>query len=259
MSTTPLSFDNAYGTAACSVPFRNNGGIIAKTGTLGTGANSSQAWFVGATPKGYAMSVALYTNAPNKEVLNNLPSRCLPGSQGGAWPATIWNNYFTSVWGGQQYQTVQQALPPVNGYPFQTWMRLKPQPKKLGFCQFGQTTNCKPRTCRPGFQFGQPCPGGNPTPTPTCSFQGQQNCNPTPNPTPTCFPPGQCNGNPTPTPTPSPSPSPSCTPPGPCNTLPPGGQPRTTAARPAGSSSVAAETTALYQAGLAKLERLLIT
>ncbi len=52
------------------------------------------------------MSVDLYTNDPNKEVLNNLPyaPSWLRGSQGGAWPASIWNNYFTSLWGGQQYQ-----------------------------------------------------------------------------------------------------------------------------------------------------------
>jgi membrane peptidoglycan carboxypeptidase len=257
-----LSFDNTYGTAACTVPFRNNGGVIAKTGTLGTGADSSQAWFVGATPKGYAMSVALYTNSPGKEILNNLPGAgCLPGSQGGAWPASIWNNYFTSQWGGQtNYPTVQQALPPVNGYPFQTWTRLKPKPKKLGFCKFGQTQHCKPVNCRPGFRFGQPCTGTNPTPNPTCSFPGQPNCtNPTPNPTQTCFPPGSpCNNNPTPSPTPTPSPSPACSGPGPCNTLPAGGAAKTTAARFATPQSVAAETIALYTASLAKLERLVL-
>ena len=249
-----LSFDNTYGTAACSVPFRSNGGIIAKTGTLGTGADSSQAWFVGATPKGYAMSVALYTNTPHKEILNNLPSagtRCsTPGSQGGAWPASIWNNYFTSQWGGQQYQTVQQVFQPVNGYPFQTWIRLKPKPKKPRFCRpgqgQGQNQNC---TCRPGLRFLGGCPGGNPTPNPTCSFQGQQNCIPSPNPTQSCFPPGQCNGNPTPTPSPSTS-----------GTLPVGGTAgvKTTASTTAVTKrlTVAQDTYALFEGSLAKLERL---
>jgi membrane peptidoglycan carboxypeptidase len=254
-----LSFDNTYGTAACSVPFRNNGGIIAKTGTLGSGANSSQAWFVGATPKGYAMSVALYTNAPNKEVLNNLPFRCLPGSQGGAWPATIWNNYFTSLWGGQQYQTVQQVFQPVNGYPFQTWIRLKPKAKKAKFCRpgqgHGQNQNC---TCRPGLRFFGGCPGGNPTPSPTCSFPGQQNCtNPTPNPTQTCFPPGQCN-NPSPTPSPSTS---TCLPPGPCKTTTAADTTVKTAARPTAVTkpvTVAQDTYAFFAGTLAKLERLIL-
>jgi membrane peptidoglycan carboxypeptidase len=252
-----LSFDNTYGTAACTVHFRTNDGVIAKTGTLGTGQNSSQAWFVGATPKGYAMSVALYANKPGKETLNNLPSAgggCIPGSQGGAWPASIWNNYFTSLWGGQtSYLTVQQAFRPVNGYPFQTWIQAKAKAKKARFCRQGQTTNC---TCRPGLRFFGGCPGGNPTPNPTCSFQGQQNCtNPSPNPTQTCFPPGQCN-NPSPTPSPSTS---TCLPPGPCKTLAPGDTTGKTTARTTAVTkplTIAQDTYAFFAGTLAKLERL---
>lgn len=211
-----LSFDNVYGTAANSVPFRNQGGVIAKTGTLGVGFNTSQAWFVGATPRQEAMSVALYTDKPGKQILTLPYVNGVKGTNGGAWPASIWNNYFTAEWGSQQtYPTVQGSFP-LNTIQFQTWIQAKPKKSKLQACKPGQTKNCKPVTCKPG-RFMQPCTGGgnpspnpssNPTPTPTCSFPGQQNCT-----------------NPTPTASPSPSVNPTCTPVfpgGPCSSPTPG-------------------------------------
>jgi hypothetical protein len=259
-----LSFDNnmAGATAMGTVTY-HPGGIIAKTGTIGNGDTTFDAWFVAAVPKQQAMAVDLYANDPGieKEVLNELPytPSGMRGSLGGAWPASIWNAFFTSEFPTTSYQQVDQIFPTTNAYPFVAWIQAKPVKPKLKACKPGQTQNCKPVNCRPGFRFGQPC-GGNPGPTPTCSFPGQQNCtNPTPNPTPTCFPPGNCNGNPTPTP--SPSPSPSCSGPAPCNTLPPGGggpggNAETTAARFTASTSVAERTMTLYRSSLAKLERL---
>ena len=260
-----LSFDNnmAGATAMGTVTY-HPGGIIAKTGTIGNGDTTFDAWFVGAVPKQQAMAVDLYANDPGieKEVLNELPytPSGMRGSLGGAWPASIWNAFFTNEFPTTSYQQVDQIFPTTNGYPFVPWIQAKPVKPKLQFCKFGQTQNCKPVKCRPGGRFfGQPCPGTNPTPTPTCSFQGQQNCtNPTPNPTQTCFPPGgQCNQSPSPTPTPSPS----CTLPGPCNTLPAGtagDKAKTTAAQVTAAGSVAARTIVLYQTSLAKIERLVL-
>jgi membrane peptidoglycan carboxypeptidase len=261
-----LSFDNnmAGATAMGTVTY-HPGGIIAKTGTIGNGDTTFDAWFVGAVPKQQAMAVDLYANDPGieKEVLNELPytPSGMRGSLGGAWPASIWNAFFTNEFPTTSYQQVDQVFPTTNGYPFVAWIQAKPVKPKLQFCKFGQTQNCKPVKCHGGRFFGQPCPGTNPTPTPTCSFQGQQNCtNPTPNPTQTCFPPGgQCNQSPSPTP--SPSPSPSCTLPGPCNTLPAGtagDKARTTAAQLTAGGSVAARTIGLYQTSLAKIERLVL-
>jgi membrane peptidoglycan carboxypeptidase len=195
------------------------GGIIAKTGTLGTGASSFDAWFVGAVPKQAAMAVTLYANDPGTENLDNLPPTpsFMQGSLGGAWPASIWNNFFSTVWPTTSYQMVNQIFPTVNGAPFTAWIQAKATAKKLPTCKPGQTQNCKPATCKPGFHFGQPCTGGNPSPNPSCQpFAGQ--CNPSPNPS--------TNPSPDPSSSGSPSPTASCTPAfpgGPCTTVPPGG------------------------------------
>jgi membrane peptidoglycan carboxypeptidase len=238
-----LSFDNNYGggTAQSTVSFRR-GGIIAKTGTLGVNQNSSEAWFVGATPNQYSLAVALYTAEANgtTEILNSLPDAAgqTPGEDGGAWPATIWNNFMTTEFGNQSWKPVNQVFPSVNGFPFVPWIQAKP--RSLPPCKQGQTKNCKPVTCKPGFHFGQPCTGGNPNPNPSCQpFTGQ--CNPSPNPS--------TNPSPNPSASGSPSPTASCTPAfpgGPCSTLPPGGtggtgQARTTAAITAPPPFVGAE------------------
>jgi membrane peptidoglycan carboxypeptidase len=205
-----LSFDNNsdVGTAENTVSFRR-GGIIGKTGTLGVEQNSSEAWFIGATPNQYALSVALYTQAGNgaTQILNSLPDADgTAGEDGGAWPASIWNNFMTTEFGSQSWQPVNQVFQTVNGYPFTAWIQAKPKP--LPNCKPGQVKNCKPVACKPGFRFGQPCTGGNPSPNPSCQpFTGQCN-NPSPNP----------SSNPTPADSASPSPSTSCTPPFPGGT-----------------------------------------
>jgi membrane peptidoglycan carboxypeptidase len=233
-----LSFDNQLGTGTAygNVPFRR-GGVIGKTGTLGQNTTSSQAWFIGATPSQDALSVALFTNDPGTQVLNNLPQiGGTPGSQGGGWPATIWNNFMTTEFGNT---VAAPMFAQVNDSQFQKWIQVAPQkPKPLKTCRPGQFKHCKPGAN----------PSPNPSTTPTCGPFSGQPCgtsspspNPTPTPSPTCtpaFPGGPCTS-------PGPTPTPSCTagtgPP--CNPGPPGDKPA--GAAKAGSSA---------QAGVAAVE-----
>jgi membrane peptidoglycan carboxypeptidase len=201
-----LSFDNnmAGATAEGNVSFRR-GDLIAKTGTLGQGSNASQAWFIGATPEQYAMSVALFTNNPGTEVLNNLPSAPdgTPGSQGGGWPATIWNNFMTTEFSNT---AAVPLFTPTNGAPFVPWIQAHPQKKKPAQCKGGQNNQTK--RCNPN---GGPTtgPGGRP-----CHGHKCQTWPPTS--PPTTWPPT----SPPTSPTPSPGPSCTPTPTNPCNTPP---------------------------------------
>jgi len=200
-----LSFDNVMSgaTAVGSVSFRR-GDVIGKTGTLGNGTNASEAWFIGATPDQYAMSVALFTNLQTQN-LDNLPATGgTAGSYGGAWPATIWNNFMTAEFGNT---AAVPLFTTYNGPPFVPWIQVTKKTKAT--CKFGQFRNC---TCPNGAPFcahpnpnpschqgfGQPCNGNSPSPSPTCQFFGQCTTpTPTPTPTPTCTPgPGQptCGG-----------------------------------------------------------------
>jgi len=184
-----LSFDNnmSGATAEANVPFRR-GHIIAKTGTLGTGQNSSQAWFIGSMPNQAAMSVALFTNYFT-ENLNNMASiGGMPGSQGGGWPATIWNDFMTKQFGG----VAAQPDWPTSQDHFATWLQ----------AQQGQQ-NCTPQQIIQGLAQGQ-------NPQCTCPKRMRALCNNStggqggqgnPNPTPTlCQPFPQCNNSPTPGP-----------------------------------------------------------
>ncbi len=191
-----LSFDNNYnqGTADGSVSFRR-GDVIGKTGTLGSGADASQAWFIGATPDQYALSVALFTNLPGKQSLDNLPTTGgTPGSQGGAWPATIWNAFMTSEFSSAP---VISLFPQVNAAPYVPWIQATAQQTKP--------------TCKPGQFQDCTCPNGDvlcshPNPTPSCQPFQQQCTGSSPTPTPSCqedF--GTCTSTP-------PTPNPTCTP-----------------------------------------------
>jgi membrane peptidoglycan carboxypeptidase len=200
-----LSFDNNYsqGTADANVSFRR-GGVIGKTGTLGTLSNVSQAWFVGATPDEYSMSVALYTElaGSSAEFLNGLPfANGVAGEDGGAWPATIWNQFMTTEFTDPQWEMVTQAFPPVNGAPFTTWILAKPAPPKKT-CQFSFLHGLQ--NCQQCHGHHQQCVGtnnGNPNPTasqcpplnPACGI------------TQTASPGATSTPSPSPTPTPSPS------------------------------------------------------
>jgi membrane peptidoglycan carboxypeptidase len=201
-----LSFDNNMngGTAMGTVTY-HPGGIIAKTGTLGTGPSSFDAWFIGAVPQQESMAVTLYANDPGTENLDNLPvtPSQMQGSLGGAWPASIWNNFFSTVWPTTNYLQVNQIFNTVNGFPFSPWIQAKAVVKKLPTCKPGQTKNCKPAQCKPGLHFGQSC-GGNPNPNPSCQPFGGQCNNPSPNPS--------TNPSPNPSSSGSPSPTASCAP-----------------------------------------------
>jgi membrane peptidoglycan carboxypeptidase len=217
-----LSFDNNMtgGTADGTVSFRR-GDVIGKTGTLGVGSVASQAWFIGGTPNGYAMSVALFTNLSQKQNLDNLPTvDGAPGSQGGGWPASIWNDFFTSEFTNSKFI---QLFPQVQA-GFLPWIQVHAPPKpKKQFCNQGGGN-------QGGGNQGCVCPKhstfcGTPNPQPSCNGNGHGNgnCAPSPTPTPSCqvgVLGGQCSTSPAPSTTPT-TPTPTCStgvPPGQCST-----------------------------------------
>jgi membrane peptidoglycan carboxypeptidase len=224
-----LSFDNNYqgGTAEATVPFRR-GDVIGKTGTLGVNATASQAWFLGGTPNGYAMSVALFTNLPGKQNLNNLPGLPgpTPGSQGGAWPASIWQNMMQRAFSNSPYVPLT-TFPQVHGYPFVPWIQVHAQPPKQ-FCQpsFGGNQGNGNQGCT--CPKHSPWCGNNPNPQPPCNGNGNGNggnCT-SPNPSPSCqfgvFG-SQCSSSPPTSTPPTTTPPPTTSPPTPtCSSGPPG-------------------------------------
>ncbi len=179
--------------------------MIAKTGTLGEGSSSSQAWFIGAIPQ-YSMAVGMFTDHPNgahKQILDGLPSvGTWQGSYGGAWPATIWRAFMGDQFGGLPIK----ALPPegfTGGNPlFVKWvMAPKIKPKK---------PKCQPQPPSGGHGHHHKFFGnGNGN---QCSPNPNPSGPPTPNPSPTGFPTPSPPGLPSPTPSGSPSPSPTITP-----------------------------------------------
>jgi membrane peptidoglycan carboxypeptidase len=213
-----LSWDNRFPGATADVSVGNfrPGDVIAKTGTLGNGQVSSEAWFIGATPDQYAMAVALFTNLQS-QTLDNLPaistsSGVYAGSYGGAWPATIWDSYMTRIMKNAKYIPLFQT----SDYGFVPWIQVHAK-KAKPICKFG------------GFGQGQgqgqgkgqkncTCPKGarlclNPNPNPSCGGFGQPCNGNTPSPSPSCQFLGQCNtSSPSPTPSNSPSPGSTCTP-----------------------------------------------
>jgi membrane peptidoglycan carboxypeptidase len=203
-----LSWDNRYSgaTAVDSLGNFRPGDLIGKTGTLGNGTNSSEAWFVGATPDEYSMSVALFTNlqSQNLDVLPAISGAAgvYQGSYGGAWPATIFGDYMTKIL--KNAAVIPLFTPSGNG--FVPWIQVHAI-KTKPVCKHGQFQNC---TCPHGAQFCQ-----HPNPNPSCQGQGQGNGQPcngnSPSPSPSCQFLGQCDTS-SPSPTPSSSGSPTCTP-----------------------------------------------
>jgi membrane peptidoglycan carboxypeptidase len=225
-----LSFDNnsPWGTAEGTVSF-DRGGLIAKTGTLGSGADSSEAWFNGSIPLQTSLSIDLFTNDPGTENLDNLPAiGGNQGSLGGAWPATIWNYFMTNWYSNLPMQAVNDVFDTVNGAPFVPWIQVQAMAPRKAVCRPGQFQDC---TClRHGDGNGRGNPCANPNPNPSCGpFQNFGQCN-SPSPTP--------DTNPTPTPTPTPTPNPTPTP------TPSGFSPGTTAAVSGASAAPAVVTTA---------------
>ncbi len=192
-----LSFDNNMGggTADVNVPFRR-GDVIAKTGTLGSGAAASEAWFIGATPDQYALSVALFTNDPGTQNLDNLPSvGGTPGSQGGGSPASTWNEFMASNLNNMATIPLS-TFAQDQGAPFVPWIQVhakKAKPNKPICKPGGHTQACTcpqgapwcahpnpSQSCQPAFGIGQ-C-GTSPSPTPTCQGFGQSCSSPSPTP-----------------------------------------------------------------------------
>ena len=205
-----LSFDTSYipglgtGTGVPNAVW--NRPMIAKTGTLGSGDSSSQAWFVGAIPQ-YSMAVGLFTDRPNgkkQEILDVLPTLGpWSGGYGGAWPARIWHTFMS-----ENFNNIAVKPLPAQGYagdnpPFSKWIMAPPVKKKKKCPQqppgFGHhhhhgffvAQDNGGQKCQ---QKPNPGPSQSPSPSPTPS-------SPSPTPTPS---------SPTPTPTPSsPTPTPS--------------------------------------------------
>jgi membrane peptidoglycan carboxypeptidase len=212
-----LSFDNNYpgGTAEGSVTFRP-GGIIAKTGTLGTGANANIAWFVGATPNQYSLSVALYTELAGgkSENLNNLPAvgDQTGGEFGGAWPAQIWNTQMIKMDGSGApgtFQLVNQVFPITNA-GFKAWIQVTaPKPKKPNTCgRLGilHQQNCQCPGQGNGHGNGQQC-NPNPTQTQCPPLTVCNTASPSPSSSPSSSPSPPASASPSPSPSDLPSPA----------------------------------------------------
>jgi len=203
-----LSFDTVLG-GATGTNANIGRPTVAKTGTLGQLNNASQAWFIGAIPQ-YSFAVTLYADKPAHEILNNLPSiGGWAGEYGGAWPATMWHNYMSTITAGLPVK--QLPVPNFNPPQFSKWNqapKVKPQCKgnQQGgpgggggqggngngnghhhhglFWQFAQLKP-KPKNCQKNG--GGPGPGPSPTPSPTSSPSPSPNpsVSPSPNPSPT--------------------------------------------------------------------------
>jgi len=200
--------------------------MIAKTGTLGQGQITSEAWFVGAIPQ-YSLAIGMFTNKPggaHPQILNGLPTiGTWPGEFGGAWPATMWHTFMSETFSNLPVQQLPPASFTGNNPTFTKWILALPPKKKHKRCRQFQ-----------GGGGGQGGPGGgngnghhHALVFQVSGGQGNQQCqgggpNPTnsPNPTPTSPSPTPTSPSPTPTTT---SPSPSNSPnPSPSSTLPPG-------------------------------------
>jgi membrane peptidoglycan carboxypeptidase len=181
----------AFGSASWDRP------VISKTGTLGVGEISSDAWLVGATPNA-SLAVGMFTDKKTQS-LDGIGG--IEGGFGGTWPARIWKSFMASAYESAPVQ--QFAAPDFAG--FQKWVQVAVHHKKV-------------KQPKPGH-------GPSPFPTPTCQpGNGNGNGNghgngggPCPSPSPGPFP------TPTPTPTPTPSPSPGCVPGLPCQSPSPPG------------------------------------
>jgi membrane peptidoglycan carboxypeptidase len=182
--------------------------MIAKTGTLGSGDYSAQAWFVGAIPQ-YSMSVGMFVTKPNAkvpEVLDVLPTiGTWRGGYGGAWPAHIWHTFMS-----ENFNNIQVEQLPTQGYTgdnplFTKWIQALPVKKKKPKCAtqpgqgqhhwhhfvtLGNGTKCSTKP-NPG-PSNSPSPSPSPTPSspsPTPSFPTPTPSFPTPTPSQTAGPP----------------------------------------------------------------------
>jgi membrane peptidoglycan carboxypeptidase len=209
-----LSFDTVLG-GATGTNANIGRPTVAKTGTLGQAQNASEAWFIGAIPQ-YSFSVALFTNRPAHQYLDNLPTvGGWTGGYGGDWPATIWHTYMSKITGNLPVE--QLPVPNFNPPRFTKWNQAPQQPKCKNNQQggggqggggngngngnghhhhgpFWQFAQFKPKPkggCQKNGGRGGPGPGPSPTPSPSSSPS------PTPSPSPSPSPsPGPTKGHP---------------------------------------------------------------
>jgi membrane peptidoglycan carboxypeptidase len=178
-----LSFDNsptipgatAWPNAAWNRP------VVAKTGTLGTGANASEAWFNGAIPQ-YSLSVNLVTNT-QKENIDGLGG--ISGGLGGTWPAKIWDTFMKSEFNSLAVK--QLPTPDFNGYAKWNQVGNIPKPKKTKPNPHHSGPPNPHPTCTPLPFHGCQPGGGSSSPPPTTSTTPPTSTSPSPTCTPTPF------------------------------------------------------------------------
>jgi membrane peptidoglycan carboxypeptidase len=173
--------------------------VISKTGTLGAGTISSDAWLVGAIPQA-SLSVGMFTNTKSQS-LDGIGG--ISGGFGGTWPARIWKTFMST----QFATTPVRDFAPPDFTGFSKWLQVNQVPQRRK--RLNPSPNPQP-SC-PGFSRRRAC--RSPNPQPSCPGFGAGPC---PSPTPTPIP--------TPNPTPTPTPTPSCTagPGNPCQPPPAG-------------------------------------
>jgi membrane peptidoglycan carboxypeptidase len=157
MEATIYSGGTAYPniTYGTSVP----GTVISKTGTT---SSEHSGFFIGSTTQ-YTLVVGMFTESQDTKSADNL-AELGGGGFGGYWPAKIWNTFAESNFSSSP--TPFTTSPTFSG---QTWNLV------------GKVTKLKPSvTCMVNGQkkkvSGKACPTSTPSPTPTCTNYGQQNC-----------------------------------------------------------------------------------
>ena len=181
-----LSFDTNPAYGGTGVPNAEwNRPMIAKTGTLGSGVNSSAAWFLGAIPQ-YSMAVSMFTDNLLKQNLDGLPAiGGWTGGYGGAWPATIWHTFMSENFNNlpiMQLPTTNFSAP-----EFTKWVQALPVkpvcPKTPGNGNGGNGHHHFPFFSGPGKT--KKCPGSGPSPSPFPSFSPSPIPSASPSPIPT--------------------------------------------------------------------------
>jgi membrane peptidoglycan carboxypeptidase len=170
------------GTAAATVTYGQQapGTVIGKTGTT---TNSHSGFFIGSTTQ-YTLVVGMFTSSGDTNSNDNL-SALGGGGFGGYWPAKIWNSFAESAFSPSP--TLFSTSPTFTGTAWNQVGKLPPQKPVCTKTSHGHKVHVQAKGC----------PNVNPTPTPTCQYQGDPTCGPggfqTPTPSDTC----QFQGDPT--------------------------------------------------------------
>ena len=195
-----LSFDTNAGMGGTGYPNAVwDRPFIAKTGTLGTGASASMAWFIGAIPQ-YSLSVGMFTDRPYTkppQILDGLASiNGVTGGYGGAWPAHIWQTFMSNEFTQANLPVKQFPQPSYTGTDpvFVKWNQAPPIKKKTK-CQIQQGGGGNGNGNGHGHGPGQ-------GPGPIVCLPGT---GPTQSPGPTSSPSPGPSGTSSPSPSPSPS------------------------------------------------------